>query len=218
MVVTVNPSPTLSSSLAPTGICSGSVFSYNPTSNTAGTTFNWSRAAIAGISQPANSGTGNPNEQLDNTTAFAIAVTYVYTLAANGCTNVQNVVVMVTPAPDLTSSNFPPSVCSNTLFSYSPTSSIAGTTFGWTRAAVAGISNPAASGTGNPNETLINTMTYPISVVYVYTLTANGCSGPPENVTVVVLDIPVVTASASSNTICAGTSINLFFVLNCRQA
>ena len=211
VVVIVNPTPTLSSTLTPTGICSGSVFSYNPTSNTVGTTFNWNRAAVPGISQPANSGTGNPNEQLDNTTASAIAVTYVYTLTANGCTNTQNVVVMVTPVPSMTSNLFPPSVCSNTLFSYTPTSTIAGTTFAWTRAAVAGISNPAASGTGNINETLINTGTNPIAAIYVYTLSANGCTNPVTfNVAVVVLDKPIVTASASSNTICTGASINLF--------
>jgi hypothetical protein len=211
VVVTVNPKPTLSSTLTPPGICSGSVFSYNPTSNTVGTTFNWSRDAVPGISQPANSGTGNPNEQLDNTTASAIAVTYVYTLTANGCTNTQNVVLMVTPVPVMTSNLFPPSFCSNTLFSYTPTSTITGTTFAWTRAAVAGISNPAASGSGNINETLINTSTNPIAVVYVYTLVANGCTNPVTyDVAVVVLDIPVVTATASSNTICAGASIDLF--------
>ena len=44
--------------------------------------------------------------------------------------------------------------------------------------AVAGISNPASSGSGNPNEVLVNTTTAPVNVVYVYTVTANGCTNP----------------------------------------
>ena len=48
-----------------------------------------------------------------------------------------------------------------------------------------GISNPATSGTGDINETLINTTTSPVNVTYVYTLTANGCTNT-QNLTVTV--------------------------------
>ena len=138
-------------------ICSNSLFSYTPTSGTAGTIFNWTRAAVAGISNPTASGTGNPNEEVINITTNPVSVTYVYTLTANGCTSASyNVIVVVNPTPTLTSTLTPPAICSNTLFSYTPTCGTAGTIFSWTRAAVAGISNLAASGTGNPNETLIN--------------------------------------------------------------
>ncbi len=67
VVVTVHPTPTLSSTLTPADICSNTAFNYNPTSNTAGTTFNWDRASIAGIT-PAGptSGIGNPGETLRN--------------------------------------------------------------------------------------------------------------------------------------------------------
>ncbi len=52
----VHPTPSLSSSLSPGAICSGSIFSYVPNSSIPGSSFTWSRTVVAGISQPANSG------------------------------------------------------------------------------------------------------------------------------------------------------------------
>jgi hypothetical protein len=71
------------------------------------------------------------------------------------------------------------SVCSSTPFAYTATSATAGVTFGWSRAAVAGISNPASSGNAATiGETLINTTSSPITVVYSYTLLPNSCIVP----------------------------------------
>ncbi len=208
--ITVNPTPTLTSSLTPQGICSSTTFSYTPTSATTGTIFTWIRAAVPGISNPASSGNDAISENLVNTTLNTIAVTYVYSLTANGCTNTQNVVVMVTQAPSLSSTTSAPAICSNTLFSYTPASNISGTTFTWTRAAVAGISNPARSGTGNPSESLINTTTNPLGVIYEYSLSSNGCTNLINfDVHVAVVPAPIVTANASSGSICPGTSITL---------
>ena len=89
--------PVLSSNLSATAT-SGTTFTYTPTSTTAGTTFAWTREAVAGISNAAENGTGSINESLVNTTTLPVNVTYVYTLTANGCTNTQNVVVTVNPA------------------------------------------------------------------------------------------------------------------------
>ena len=209
VTVTVNPSPTLSSSLTPPAICSNTAFSYAPTSATAGTTFNWSRATVAGITPVGpTSGTNNPNETLVNTTANPIVVTYAYTLAANGCTRVQNVTVTVNPSPTLTSSLTPPAICSNTAFSYAPTSATAGTTFNWSRATVAGITPVGpTSGTNNPNETLVNTTANPIVVTYAYTLAANGCSNV-QNVTVTVNPSPTLTSSLTPPAICSNTAFS----------
>ena len=209
--VTIYEQPVLTSERTPQGICSNEVFTYYPTSNTPGTTFTWSRPAVPGISNPAGSGTDNPDEYLENTTNDPIALTYTYTLSANGCSNTQDVVVVVTKKPELTSSLTPPDICSGTTFSYTPTSDISGTDYPWTRAAVAGISNPASSGTGNPKEVLINTTSSPIGVTYLYTLNSNGCENPVTYpVYVVVIPAPQVTASASATEICPGESVNLF--------
>ncbi|MGZ8541351.1 MAG: DUF4082 domain-containing protein, partial [Chitinophagaceae bacterium] len=70
-------------------------------------------------------------------------------------------------------------------FVYTPASTVPGTTFAWTRAAVPGIKNPAAKGLGKIVETLVNTTNAPVKVTYVYTLTANGCINK-QNVIVTV--------------------------------
>ena len=84
---------------------------------------------------------------------------------------------------------------SNAAFTFSAASTVAGTSFAWSRAAVTGISNAAANGTGDINETLVNTTTSPVNVTYVYTLTANGCTNtqnllvtvnPPQTVNCVI--------------------------------
>jgi malate dehydrogenase (oxaloacetate-decarboxylating)(NADP+) len=62
-----------------------------------------------------------------------------------------SITVVVNPATRLSSTSNPPAICSGDIFSYTPTSSTAGTRFQWTRTVVAGISNPSAIGTNNPN-------------------------------------------------------------------
>ena len=204
--VIVNPAMTLSSTLTPAAICSGSVFSYVPTSPTPGVTFNWTRALVAGISNAAGLGTNNPNETLFNTTASPVSVTYIYSLSLSGCTNTYNVVVVVNPTPVLTSTLTPSSICSNTVFNYTPTSSTAGAVFSWSRVAVAGISNAVAGGTGNPGETLINTSALPVTVTYLYSLLANGCSGAVNSVQVVVNPSATLSSTLTPPSICSGTN------------
>jgi hypothetical protein len=191
--VTVNPTPALTSSTSPPAICSGTIFSYIPTSVTGSVTFSWTRALVTGISNSAGSGTGNPNEMLTNTTASAVAVTYVYTLSTSSCTNptTYNVVVMVNPEPTLTSTLSPGAVCSGNIFSYTPTSGIGSVTFSWTRAVVTGISNSAGSGTDNPSEALTNTTTSAVNVTYVYTLSTSSCTNSTTYNVVVEVEPPV---------------------------
>jgi hypothetical protein len=98
----------------------------------------------------------------------------------------------------------PAAICTGTTFTYSPTTYDTTTSYTWTRAAVAGISNAAViiPQTSNPNEVLINTTTNPVSVVYQYILTDHGCMDT-ELVTVVVNPlpaIPVITVSGDTLT------------------
>jgi hypothetical protein len=97
VILTVNPLPALSGSLSQTAN-SGVVFTYTPASNTTtNTLFEWSRASVAGISNPASSGSGSISETLINTTSAPVNVTYVYRLTANGCIRTQLLVVTVKP-------------------------------------------------------------------------------------------------------------------------
>jgi len=207
----VKPIPRLSSSLTPPAICSGTNFNYTPTSATKGTTFSWSRTAVAGISNATASGTGNPNEALVNTTNGPRNVIYAYTLSAAGCGNpaVSNVTVSVNKPPALSSSSTPPAICSGAVFNYTPTSAVEGTTFAWTRAVVSGISNAAATGTGNPNEVLVNTTALPVLVTYVYRLSANGCSNPETfNVVVSVKPFPTLISEVNPPAVCSGNKFD----------
>jgi gliding motility-associated-like protein len=193
--VVINPTPVFASSLTPPAVCSGSAFTYTPSSATTGTTYSWSRATVAGISNAAATGTGSVNETLTNTTANPVNVTYVYTLTANGATNTQNVVITVNPSPSISSSLTPSSICNNATFTYTPTSATSGATFSWTRATVSGIGNTAASGTGSISEVLTNTTANTLNVVYAITSSANGCNGTPQNVTVPVNPSPTLSTS-----------------------
>ena len=126
---------------------------------------------------------------------------------SGGTVNSNPAILTVNPIPVL-SSNLSATATSGSAFSYTATSTTTGTVFAWSRAAVTGISNPATSGTGNINETLVNTTTSPVNVTYVYTLTANGCSNT-QNLVVTVntggaIVSPTVTTQPASQTRCAG--------------
>ncbi|MFD3002312.1 PKD-like domain-containing protein [Pontibacter toksunensis] len=208
--VTVNPTPQLSSTLT-ASVCSGSAFSYTPTSATEGATFSWTRAAVTGISNAAVTTpvAGGVSETLVNTTTAPINVTYVYTTSANGCPGTpQNLVVTVDPRPQLSSTLTPAAICSGSAFSYTPTSATAGATFTWTRAAVTGISNAAVTTpvAGGVSETLVNTTTDPINVTYVYTTSRNGCAGEPQHVVVTVNPRPVLSSTLTPPAICSGST------------
>src|SRR6185437_465942 len=84
--VTVNPTPTVTSA-ASTTICNSTAQNYAITSNVSGDTFSWGRAAVAGISNAAVSGqtSSTITETLVNTTNAPVAVTYIITPSANGC-------------------------------------------------------------------------------------------------------------------------------------
>lgn len=121
-----------------------------------------------------------------------------------GNSNDRTVTEDFTPGTDrMLSSALNINLCSGSPFVYTATTAAAGaTTYSWSRAAVAGISNPASSGnTANVNETLINTTNNPITVTYMFTLTPNGCgSNIAQPVKVVVSPAP--TPLVSTYTIC----------------
>jgi len=211
--LTVNPSSQLSSSLTPSAICSNTVFSYVPTSNTPSTaTFNWTRTVVAGINNPSASGANSLNETLVNNTNTPLNVTYVYTLATTqGCTNTQNITVTVNPIPTLTSVTNAPDICSGTTFNYFPTSNVSGTTFNWTRVLQSSINNGAAFGSNNPGEILVNGSINQVPVVYNYSLSANGCQSQ-QSVTVQVKPTPAInnqSLSVCSNTLFTYTASNI---------
>ena len=130
----------------------------------------------------------------------------------NNCTSAEGSgVAAPKPIPAL-SSSLTATATSSSAFNYTATSSTAGTTFAWSRAAVTGISNAAATGNGDISETLVNTTMSPVNVTYVYTLTANGCTNTQNVVVTVGVDesivSPAVTTQPASQTKCAGLNVS----------
>ena len=101
--------------------------------------------------------------------------------------------------------------CSGSLYTYTATSGTVGCTFAWTRDVVAGISNGAGSGsTATISETLNNTTTSPVNVIYLITPTINGCAGTTFTLTVTVN--PTGEADQPSNqTLCIGATGTVTF-------
>ncbi len=116
------------------------------------------------------------------------------------------IVVTINPVPALSSTLTPPAICDGSVFTYTPTSSISGAIFNWHRAFAPGISNPTASGTGNPNETLSNVTNSDVSTTYIFTTTANGCSSTSD-VAVTVHPTPRLSGSLN-DTLCSGSTFN----------
>jgi len=106
----VNPIPNVTSP-ATGSTCSGEAQNYNITASVSGTTYNWSRAAVIGISNISVSNqTNNPiTEILTNTTQAPVNVIYLITPTANGCTG-NTFVYTVTVYPVYISNN-PQTIC-----------------------------------------------------------------------------------------------------------
>ena len=209
VVITVHPIPIALATPSSQNICSGSSTTIALSSNVTGTTF-----ATTVIVSPAGSITGTSNgsgnsisQTLINATAFQATATYTITPTANGCPgNPITVVVTVNPIPALTSP-LSTSVCESNLFTYIPTSNIPSATFVWARAAVLGIDNVTAVGTGTVNEILVNTTAFTRTVTYVFTTTANGCS-KTQSVAVTVYPRPALLSLLAPPSVCSDAPFN----------
>ena len=183
--VTVNPVARLTNTNSAQRLCSGG---RNTAviwqSNVADATFSWTATATSSeLTGFTASGNGNiPVQTLVNSSTQAQKVIYSIKPIAYGCEGpTATYEIEVYPSPIFTSSTVATEICSGKTFTYTPTSSTTGVTFRWTRAAIPGISNAAASGTGidaagSIREALVNTTVNPIDVVYEYEMSINGCT------------------------------------------
>ncbi|MES2284902.1 MAG: T9SS type A sorting domain-containing protein, partial [Bacteroidota bacterium] len=169
-------------------------------------------ATVANLSATGNTiqwyadSTGGP--ALVTTTALINGQHYFATQTLNACESATRLEATATinQTPYLTSTLNPDTMCSNTIFSYTPTSSITNTSFNWSRNSVPGLSNLIAIGTGNPNETLIDTTTTLINATYVYSISSEGCTNDTAyNVIVHVNPLPAVSLLPFT-TVCSQTA------------
>jgi gliding motility-associated-like protein len=202
--VTDNPTPAITGNFPAQTVCSGAtVTGYNLTGTPVGVSFTWSNSdPVTGLS---GSGSGNIPSFTGTSYAPAPETSTITALATlNGCTATTKYTFTVDPLPDLSTSLNPVAICSGQAFVYTPLSQTAGISFNWSRAALPGLANPGATGTGGIDETLINTLPTPLTVPYVYTLSANNCSNT-QDVDVVINPQPVINLPAgATQTLCNG--------------
>lgn len=100
-------------------------------------------------------------------------------------------------------------VCGGAQQNYTITADVATATFSYSRAAVNGISNTAATNVTATQitEPLFNTTATEIPVVYTITPYLDGCAGTPFNYTVTVLPSPAITSSPTK-TVCNRASLD----------
>jgi hypothetical protein len=166
-MVTVQVDPTWNVITSPaSNICIGGNVTFSATLNNAGTgTVQWVRSATS-------MGVGTVVTSPDAPGVGTYYYRPQYVAGYGGCNLADGTETLVTvhPFPVLTSTLTPDAICSGSVFSYSPTTDLTGTTFmwanwcnnvsntyiatsssstatfAWTRAAVTGISNLAGSG------------------------------------------------------------------------
>ncbi|HTB06506.1 MAG TPA: T9SS type B sorting domain-containing protein [Bacteroidia bacterium] len=129
---------------------------------------------------------------ITNGVAFVPATTQTYTVTGtdiNGCVNTANITVTVDPLPVVTANTTLDTVCSGGSITLTGGGA---NTYIWTGGATNGVAFVPAS-----------TQTYTVTGTDI-----NGCMNT-ANITVTVNSLPVVTATASADSVCAGGSITL---------
>lgn len=210
--ITVNPTPVVDA-VPNQAVCNGgSSAAITFTGAVAGTVYNWINDNTSiGL---AASGSGNIGAftavNTGSTPVVAtVTVTPSYTNEGVTCTGTPvSFTITVNPTPDVVAAPASQTICSGTAISpVSFSSAVSGTTYSWTRDNTTTVTGIAAGGTGNITGTLTNTTSSPVTVTFTVTPSANGCSGTPVIVTVLVNPTPNVVATPASQNSCSGSAI-----------
>lgn len=199
VTVTINPLPVVIIT-TPAAVCSPNTVNITLAAITAGSTpgltFTYWFDAAATIVFPTPTSAGSGTYYIKGTTI-------------HGCSDIEPVTVTVNPTPGVTTSGVT-TICSGTTTNISLTSIVPSTSFSWTIGAITGgITGASASSGSTIAQTLTNPGASAGTVTYVITPTANFCSGTPVNLVITVNPVlPVsISIAASSNPVCAGTSV-----------
>jgi len=206
VIVTVAPTPSLTTNPLTQTICSGNTVIINLTGIPANASFSWTASGV-GVTGYSNGSGATIAQTLTNNTNIPRNVVYSITTSANGCTTTSvNYSVLVNPTPVVNNNPLASSICSGATFNLAISSNVAGTTYIWTANGTPGISG-LSGGSGNTiSQQLLNSTNLSGSVTYTITPSANSCVGSPENYIVTVHPIPDVALSLTSQSICSGTS------------
>ena len=117
----------------------------------------------------------------------------------------------INPTNTLTTANTK-TICTGNSVSYTPASTVAGSTFNWVvTASSPNVSGFTPSGNGDIVDILTNSSTTAnATVTYRITPRANDCDGTPFNLTITVVPQPQVTLTGpAANTICSGSAAGI---------
>ncbi|MBN2698195.1 MAG: PKD domain-containing protein [Bacteroidales bacterium] len=216
--VIVNPKPTANPVNHAPIIPTGSQTDIEMDGDVAGTTFGWRvlNPGTTGATDGSGLDIGDRIQQtLSNTGATPVTVTYRIGPSANGCLGDSvDVTVQIDPDVDMTVVNNAPDICTGSSTDIDISSSVSGATFSWT---VDPNSVGATAGSGGPNthtiqQTLTNTGTSPVSVVYHITPTGPAptfIEGTTQDITVTVYPEPLALPVNNAPSICNGSSTDI---------
>lgn len=189
MFLTVNPIPVITPTPDSVSVCSGTPYGVNFNSSLPSTTFTWT-------GDNGTSGTGNipVTTIINNGTKDSIVHYTIVGVVPGGCTDTVIVPVIVKPIPTLTLSSTPAEQCSGTNYVATVTSNIPSAVITWQTTL-----GPNGTG-GNVNQVLNNPGNTPITVVFTYRATYNGCTSPDFYDTVVVNPLPHADAGPDMTT------------------
>jgi len=214
-IVTVYPTPDLSTTPLLSSVCNGQVLNLPLQSNVSGTTFTWSctqtSGNVTGWSANPGPGTTTINQILDLTGVVKDSVYYHLTPEANGCNgSVYDYKVIVNPVPQLTVSPMSSSICSEELTNIQLTATCAGTSFNWTATQGVGTITGFSDGTGDLiAQQLTNNLFTDGSVVYSIIPSTSSCTGLAADYTQWVKPLPDVLINSSTPTICSGMTTSV---------
>ncbi|HRI21004.1 MAG TPA: hypothetical protein PLA68_08615, partial [Panacibacter sp.] len=192
--VTVNPTPK-TDAIPDYTFCNGELAKINSfSSSSPDASFTWTNDnAAIGL---ADSGSGNILPFIatnDSTDAITGHITVKVTASSDNCKgDSSGFNIKVLPAPVLTSRK-DTSICNNTKFEYTATSSSGGVTFSWTRPFAEGIKNEAGNGVDSTiKETLDNITDSSVTVNYIFSLSIDGGCKKYDTLRVTVYPTPVI--------------------------
>lgn len=99
------------------------------------------------------------------------------------------------------------SICTNTIFTTNLVSTPVGANYSWTSVLVTGITGHQGTGIGNINETLVNTTSSPLTVVYNITPYLGACFGTLVTYSVTINPIPSLN-SLAVQAVCSGANVS----------
>ena len=208
--ITVYPVPNVIATPSPQGICSGNATNISLSSLVPGTTFGWTvtQNGVTGASNGSGLGISQTLSLAGATPGSAIYLITpspsTYGCVGSSIKDTVNVGLM----PVATATPAAVTLCSGSAPTVNLSSSIAGTTFSWTvtQNNVTGASSAIGS---TINQTLFTVNPHIGFANYTITPNYAGCSGAAVPVNITVNNVPNVTATPSSASICTGTAPNI---------